>query len=73
MSLKDLFRPIQNMTADEVRQFIDTHQAGSFTLLDVRQPSEYEGERIPGSLMIPLPELQDRLTELDPTKPVITY
>ena len=40
-------------------------------MLDVRQPNEYENARIPGSKLIPLPNLNDRLSELDPQKPVI--
>ena len=42
-------------------------------LLDVRQPGEYEKARIPGAVLIPLPELLDRLDELDSTKPLIAY
>jgi rhodanese-related sulfurtransferase len=39
----------------------------------VRQPAEYEQERIPGSKLIPLPQLLERSVELDPAKPVIAY
>jgi rhodanese-related sulfurtransferase len=46
---------------------------GSYTLLDVRQPGEYEKERIPGANLIPLPELSDRLGEIDHERPIITY
>ena len=52
---------------------MERHKEGSYTLLDVRQPGEYERERIPGAKLIPLPELTDRLDELDPDKPVLTY
>jgi rhodanese-related sulfurtransferase len=40
-------------------------------LLDVRQ-TEYE-RRIPGAKLIPLPQLADSLSELDPEKPTIVY
>jgi rhodanese-related sulfurtransferase len=49
------------------------HREGTYNLLDVRQPAEYEKARIPGARLIPLPELADRLKELDPDKPVIAY
>ncbi len=42
-------------------------------LVDVRQPSEYESSHIPGSKLIPLPELSGRMDELDPKKPTIVY
>ena len=35
-------------------------------LLDVREPWEYELARIEGSRLIPMPELGERFTELDP-------
>jgi len=61
------------MDTDEAKAYMAGHKEGSFTLLDVRQPSEYENTRIPGAKLIPLPELADRLGELDPDKPVIPY
>jgi len=35
-------------------------------LLDVREPHEYEINRIPGAILIPKDALAGRLTELDP-------
>jgi sulfur-carrier protein adenylyltransferase/sulfurtransferase len=73
MGFKDLFSPVNNMDTKQFQTFIDSNMEGSFTLLDVRQPSEYENARIPGSKLIPLPALDARLSELDPQKPVIAY
>jgi rhodanese-related sulfurtransferase len=39
-----------------------------YRLLDVRYEEEFEDESIPGSILIPLPELRDRFTELDPNE-----
>ncbi|MCP4623124.1 MAG: rhodanese-like domain-containing protein [bacterium] len=64
---------MNDIDTNQLRSFIDSNEEGSFTLLDVRQPSEYETARIPGSKLIPLPSLDDRLKELDPQKPVIAY
>jgi rhodanese-related sulfurtransferase len=73
MKWKQFFTPAKSMDADQARAFIKDHKQGSFTLLDVRQPGEYENTRIPGAKLIPLPELPNRLHELDPEKPVIAY
>ena len=73
MKIKSLFSPVRNMTADEARGFIDEHPEGSYTLLDVRQEREYEKARIPGAKLIPLPDLPERMEELDPRKPIIAY
>jgi rhodanese-related sulfurtransferase len=50
-----------------------TKTLDEFTLLDVRQPAEYEKKHIPGSKLIPIGELDKRLDEIDPNKPVLTY
>ena len=73
MGIRDMFSSFTNMNTEQFQNFINTNQEGSFTLLDVRQPSEYENARIPGSQLIPLPALNERLQELDPDKPVIAY
>lgn len=73
MQWKQFFTPVKNMDAEEAKTYIRTHPEGSFTLLDVRQPGEYEKEHLPGARLIPLPELPSRLKELDPGKPVIAY
>jgi len=61
------------MTADEVRAFLDEHDPEEYNLVDVRQPSEYEAEHIPGTKLIPLGELEDRFGELDSAKPTVAY
>ena len=65
--------PVASMDAEEARAYMKDHNEGTYSLLDVRQPSEYEKGRIPGATLIPLPELAARLGELDPRKPVIAY
>jgi rhodanese-related sulfurtransferase len=73
MSIRDIFSSFTNINAEQLQSFFDANKEGSFTLLDVRQPAEYESARIPGSQLMPLPTLSERLQELDPEKPVIAY
>ncbi len=73
MKWKQLLTLTDNLEAPDLRAFIAEQPEGSYTLLDVRQPGEYEASHIPGSLLIPLPELTDRIHELDPKKPTIVY
>ncbi len=73
MRWKQFLTPVASMDTDEAKAYMAEHEEGTFTLLDVRQPGEYENSRIPGAKLIPLPELVDRLGELDPDKPVIPY
>lgn len=73
MKWKQLITEVRSLKADEAKNYISNHGEGTYSILDVRQPGEYERSRIPGAVLIPLPELSDRLRELDPEKPVITY
>ncbi len=44
-----------------------------FTLLDVREPHEYQICRIPGSWLIPLGELPKRVSELDSADEIVVH
>ena len=73
MGIMNIFSQVNNINAGQLQAFMDSNKEGDFTLLDVRQPGEYENARIPGSKLIPLPDLNERLMELDLQKPVIAY
>ncbi len=74
VSLKKLFTPVESFDAEQVRKFIEKHEPGTYNLLDVRQPGEYERDHIPGAKLVPLPDLDDHsLSEIDPKKPTIVY
>jgi rhodanese-related sulfurtransferase len=73
MELKKLFTLAANMDAEQAKKFMAEHPEGSYTLLDVRQPSEYEQEHLPGAKLVPMGQLGEALAEIDKDKPVITY
>jgi len=49
------------------------YDQGTAVFLDVRSTSSYSQGHIPGALSIPLGELQDRTSELNPDDWIITY
>lgn len=49
---------MQEMTVKELKQLLDSG-ANDYLLLDVRNPNEYEIARIPGSVLIPLPDIEN--------------
>ncbi|MFM5890587.1 MAG: molybdopterin-synthase adenylyltransferase MoeB [Dolichospermum sp.] len=49
---------IQEMTVQELKALLDSG-AKDFVLLDVRNPHEYEIAKIPGSVLVPLPEIEN--------------
>jgi len=73
MRWKQFFTPVQSFDAEQARTYMADHPQEAFTILDVRQPVEYESGHIPGAKLIPLPDLTDRLSEIDSQKPAIVY
>jgi sulfur-carrier protein adenylyltransferase/sulfurtransferase len=73
MSIIDYFRPVDTISAAEVRTFIQEKDAGEYNLVDVRQPMEYERGHLPGARLIPLGELWERFGEFHRSRPTITY
>ena len=61
------------MSSRELESFRKEHAEDEYTLLDVRQPQEYKAGHIPGAVFIPLPEIEERLDDIDPGKPTILY
>ena len=61
------------MDAEEARKYLASHAEDAFTLLDVRQPWEYEEEHLPGAILMPLPNLNDQYRNLEPDKPTLVH
>jgi adenylyltransferase/sulfurtransferase len=49
---------LTEMTVQELKQLLDSG-ADDFVLIDVRNPNEYEIAKIPGSVLIPLPDIEN--------------
>ena len=73
MGVLDYFRRVSEWKVQKVKDFLEDKKPEDYNLLDVRQPGEYEQSHLPGAKLIPVGELPDRLRELDPKKPTITY
>lgn len=73
MAFNEFYKEIDSISADEAHAYIEQRDSSSYSLLDVRQPGEYEGGHLPGAMLIPLGELAARTGELDTEKPVVVY
>ncbi|KST67522.1 molybdopterin-synthase adenylyltransferase MoeB [Mastigocoleus testarum] len=49
---------IQEMSVNELKELLDSGKK-DFVLLDVRNPHEYEIAQIPGSVLVPLPDIEN--------------
>ncbi|MGG6268080.1 molybdopterin-synthase adenylyltransferase MoeB [Leptolyngbya sp. AN03gr2] len=51
---------MQEMTVQELKALIDSGAIGKdYVLLDVRNPNEYQIAQIPGSVLVPLPDIEN--------------
>ncbi len=73
MRWRQFFTPVQSIDTRRAMEMIDTTPTEGLTVLDVRQPGEYELGHLPGAHLIPLPDLGDRLDELDTDRPTVVY
>ena len=73
MRWKQFFTPVQSMNPDEARAYLSDKTLQEVTILDVRQPGEYEEGHIPGAKLVPMAVLTDSLAEIDRSKPVLVY
>ena len=64
---------IPEISPRELKALIENGNGNAPFVLDVRNPEEYEIAKIQGTTLIPLPELPDRLSELDPNRPLVVH
>lgn len=73
MQWKQFFTPVTSIDALNGQELVARMSLTELTILDVRQPTEYEQGHIPGATLIPLPDLGKRLGELAPDKTILVY
>ena len=73
MNWRQFLTPVTSIDTDEAKNYLADKQVDDVTILDVRQPKEYEAGHIPGALLMPLPELTDHMQRIDRTKPIMVY
>ena len=67
---EETYPEIPRVSLEDAKAAFD---AGTAVFVDVRGADVYAMSRIPGSLSIPLADLETRLAELDPNQWIITY
>lgn len=64
---------IIDLNVSELQKYIASKKDLEFLLVDVRQPKEYTAGHIPGAVLIPLKDIEARITELDKDRELIFY
>jgi adenylyltransferase/sulfurtransferase len=62
---------MQEMTATELKKKLDNGE--DIQIIDVREPNEYEIARIPNSTHIPLGQVLNRMSEIDPSRETVVH
>ena len=62
---------MNNLSASELKAWLDDAARERPVLLDVREPWEYEKARIEGSQLVPMREVPARVAEIDEDKEVV--
>lgn len=64
---------MEEISVEDLKERFRRQSHEPFVLLDVREPHEAEIAKLPGSILIPLGELPDRLDELDKDADLIVH
>lgn len=62
---------LEEITATELKRRLD--RGDDIQIIDVREPNEYEIARIPGTKLIPLSQVVNRLNEIDPSRETVCH
>lgn len=62
---------MQEITATELKQRLDAGE--DVQIVDVREPDEYAIARIPNSIHIPLAQVLNRISEIDPARDTVIH
>lgn len=67
LDTRDTLEPV------DPRELLERVRRGRVTVLDVRPLEEFAAGHLPGAINIPLPELEQRLNDLDPAQEIVAY
>jgi adenylyltransferase/sulfurtransferase len=62
---------LEEITATELKRRVDDGR--DTQIIDVREPFEFEIARIPGTKLIPLGQVADRMSEIDPARETVVH
>ena len=63
---KDQGEVYMNITAEEAKEIMDTQEG--YVILDVREQDEYDAGHIPGAILIPYTQIEEKAEEMLPDK-----
>jgi adenylyltransferase/sulfurtransferase len=71
MEAKQVSQPMPEMTATELKERLD--RGDDVQIIDVREQNEYDIARIPNTKLIPLGQVVNRMSEIDPARETVVH
>jgi rhodanese-related sulfurtransferase len=76
--MKSNMNQLQSVDAQTLKKWLDSpqerlRQRDTVLLVDVREPAEHAGEKIPGSILLPLSKFNPARIPSDPNKKLVLY
>jgi rhodanese-related sulfurtransferase/DNA-binding transcriptional ArsR family regulator len=71
--VRDYFHDVDSLEQVDRMDLLNRARSGEIVVVDVRPKEEYEAGHIPGALSIPLSQLEQHFSELDPEREVVAY
>jgi rhodanese-related sulfurtransferase len=71
--VRDYFHDVESLEQVDRMDLLNRARSGEIVVVDVRPKEEYEAGHIPGALSIPLSQLEQHFSEIDPGQEVVAY
>jgi sulfur-carrier protein adenylyltransferase/sulfurtransferase len=73
MRWRQFLTPITSLNFEQFNSYMIGEEVDNITIIDVRQPNEYQNGHIPGAILMPLPQLVEKINNIDTHKPTVVY
>ncbi len=71
--VRDYFHDVDSLEKVDRLDLLDRARKGKIVVVDVRPKEEYEAGHIPGALSIPLEQLEQHISRIDPEREIVAY
>jgi ArsR family transcriptional regulator len=71
--VRDYFHDVESLEQIDRKALLDRARKGEVVVVDVRPREEYDAGHIAGAVSIPLTQLEQHISEIDPAQEIIAY
>ena len=71
--VRDYFHDVDSLEKVDRLDLLDRAQRGKIVVVDVRPKEEYDAGHIPGAVSVPLHQLEQHISRIDPEREIVAY